>query len=859
VTGQRLPVRPSAATGYRSIGQALAAATDGAVITVSPGLYCENLVAGRSVSIVAEEGAGTVELLARQGTALTVAGDGMRLLGITVRGQDPEQPVIDVPSGQLALDDCVVTGAGWAAVLVRDRGSLAARGCTLRNPGGAGLVTVGRTSSTLERSVVEDLGTSALAVSERSTVRVHGCTLRNAGGNGVFLNACGRAVIEDCTISGTAKPAIAVQDESSATVAGSRLSDLRDSGLLLASDGAVLIEDCSVSGSDGHGVVVSRGDPSVRHCRVERVAGIGIRVAGQARGCFDGCEVVGAAGTAIMVEGGRPAFRNTTVGDGTGNGLLLAEGSAAEFEHLQVRGTGGPGISIVSGASPVLRHVSIAATRTAAVLVADQATGRLTDLDIADIDGAGIAVSGLAGPHLSEVRVRGTTGPALSVCDQAQATLRDGDIAGAGADGVVVDRAGEVSLTRVQVHDCTGSGVLVNAGARAALTACTAAGNGAAGIAVRSTEPVTIRDCTVTGNAGEGLDRRGADGRLLVRNLASRGNGTAGGPAGTGPDGTGPDGTGPDGTGADGTGAAAVARAGTGPDGAGADRGAGSRPPAGPLEELQALVGLAGVKHEVTTLVNLNMIARQRAELGLPAPPMSRHLVFAGAPGTGKTTVARLYGAILAQLGTLRQGHLVEVARSDLVADIIGGTAIKTAEAFSRALGGVLFIDEAYALASHTGGNGPDFGREAIDTLVKLMEDHRDDVVVIAAGYSAEMERFMNANPGMASRLSRTIEFENYTAAELVRIVEQFCAKHRYEMADGVRELLSGYFEAVPKGATFGNGRAARKKFEDMVDRQALRLGSQRTITAADLTMLRPGDVGEPAPAGTTRIGGAAR
>jgi SpoVK/Ycf46/Vps4 family AAA+-type ATPase len=258
---------------------------------------------------------------------------------------------------------------------------------------------------------------------------------------------------------------------------------------------------------------------------------------------------------------------------------------------------------------------------------------------------------------------------------------------------------------------------------------------------------------------------------------------------------------------------------------------------------LGSLVGLEAVKEQVATLVNLNKLAKRRELAGMPSLPMSRHLIFAGPPGTGKTTVARLYGSILAELGVLREGHLVEVARADLVASIIGGTAIKTTEVFKEALGGVLFLDEAYTLSSGSGGNGPDFGREAIDTLVKLMEDHRDDVVVIVAGYSQEMQDFLASNPGLASRFSRTVQFSNYSSEELVTIVERTSAAHGYELAEGTGEALAAHFERMPKGADFGNGRAARKVFEEMVDRQASRLAELAEVGDADLALLVPRDV----------------
>ncbi|CAM5745918.1 hypothetical protein SAFG77S_04517 [Streptomyces afghaniensis] len=221
-------------------------------------------------------------------------------------------------------------------------------------------------------------------------------------------------------------------------------------------------------------------------------------------------------------------------------------------------------------------------------------------------------------------------------------------------------------------------------------------------------------------------------------------------------------------------------------------------------------------------LTDMIEVGRRRQQAGLKAASVKRHLVFTGSPGTGKTTVARLYGEILASLGVLEKGHLVEVSRVDLAGEHIGSTAIRTQEAFEKARGGVLFIDEAYALSPEDAGR--DFGKEAIDTLVKLMEDHRDAVVVvIVAGYTAEMERFLSVNPGVASRFSRTITFSDYGPEDLLRIVEQQAEEHEYRLAEGAAQALRKYFTEMPKGPAFGNGRTARQTFEAMVERHASR------------------------------------
>lgn len=259
------------------------------------------------------------------------------------------------------------------------------------------------------------------------------------------------------------------------------------------------------------------------------------------------------------------------------------------------------------------------------------------------------------------------------------------------------------------------------------------------------------------------------------------------------------------------------------------------------LAELGELVGLEGVKRDVASMAKLMQTVRLRVEAGLPAPPLSRHLVFAGNPGTGKTTVARLYGRLLKALGLLGHGHLVEVDRSALVGEYVGHTGPKTAAAFNRAIGGVLFIDEAYSLAPLAGGN--DFGAEAVATLVKLMEDHRDDVVVIAAGYPGDMDRFVASNPGLASRFTRTLLFEDYDAEQLVGIVEHHAEQHRYELTTAARTDLLDLFAGMTRGGGFGNGRLARQAFQEMTERQAGRVAELDNPDAAQLIALEVADL----------------
>lgn len=792
---------------YASLAAALEAAAEGDVLTIAPGTYRENLVVQRSVTLRGPEGSpGSVRLAPLDGVPLTVRASAV-VQDLHVEGQDAAAPAVLVEEGTPELLDLRIVTRSAAGIEVRGSARPTVRRCTVDNPAGIGIAVVDGGGGVFEECEVVAAGQAGVLVRGGAHPRLERCRVHHTSGAG--LSATG--------------------DNSALEAVGCEVYEVRGSGVQITARASAHLTDCDVHRTTGDGVTLDTDAVlTLADCRIHDIPENAVDLRSRSVLTLTRTTVrqFGRNGLSVWDPGTRVDANQCEIFDSTGDypAVWVSDGATAVLDSCRVHDVPDALFVLDRGSRVDVVDSDLSQVRNTAVSVSDGATAQLDDCRIRDAaTGAWFRDHG-SGGTLNNCTVDGTQ------------------------TGVIVTKGADPTVERCTVDSPAEAGFYVSAGGRGSFLNCRVTNSGGYGFHVIDGSRTTLRKCRTERCARGGYEfaDAGADATPgsapLVEDCTSdesAGVRTPGAAAAPEPVLQ---------TTAQSSGLLGVipeqrVTVPEEPQRAGDEPQASVRTSKDVLGELDTLVGLESVKREVRALIDMIEVGRRRRQAGLKAASVKRHLVFTGSPGTGKTTVARLYGEILAALDVLEKGHLVEVSRVDLVGEHIGSTAIRTQEAFQRAHGGVLFIDEAYALSPEDAGR--DFGKEAIDTLVKLMEDQRDAVVVIVAGYTAEMERFLSVNPGVASRFSRTITFGDYGPDELLRIVEQQAEEHEYQLGPGTADALLKYFTELPKGPAFGNGRTARQTFEAMVERHASRVAQVAEPDKDDLTLLYAEDLPE--------------
>ncbi|WP_017594954.1 AAA family ATPase [Nocardiopsis potens] len=801
---------------------------------VDPGEYVvpEAHLVDRHVVVVPTEGPGTVTVAVGRAPVFTVASGRLELYGVDLVGGSEEDPPVSLhPGASFYAQDCTFTApsqidAHQAPVeLVRCR----FEGGGLAMFGGGG-------------SVTETVFDGAwLTVGGAGAAQLEGLSFTGSGGAaGMAVTAQAEPVVRDCSFEGAGsaeKPALLVADGAAPVLTGCRLGGSPDISVLVTDRARAVFTGLTVDGGGpGRASVHVEGEAEavLDGCEITG-AGIGLYVSGAQARVAD-LRVTGPSWQGILVDGGRITGEGVRIEDPEANGLHLREARAL-LSSVEITGAAAgadaayPSLYLEESRVE-LDGLRVLGNRGRQAVTAQGGGGALRRVELSDIggglwvaEGCSLTVDGLTATmcgsnainvmsggyvEVTGAKVRTTVSDGVHVGDGGRLLMKE-SVAGGAAGGVGVIDGGTATLEDTLLSGAGRAGAAVTGGGRLHMVRCTVRDNGEPGVYAEEGAVLQLVDTEL-----EGVEQR------VGAFTGDEENGQAWAVVGTDrpAPGPAPDPVDP-------------------PPAAPAE---GARPLEEVLAELDAMVGLDGVKQEVRSLIDLQRVNERRRGAGLPELDFSRHLVFSGPPGTGKTTVARIYGEVLRSLGILREGVFIEASRADLVGEHLGETTRKTTELFERARGGVLFVDEAYAL-SRTFGSGSDFGQEAIDALIKLMEDLRDEVVVVFAGYSDEMRTFLAANPGLKSRVSRTIAFENLGPDQLTAIFTGMAEGKGYVLGPGVHDLVVRHFRAQVRDESFGNGREARRMFEEVVQRQASRLVADGGTTARELALVLPADL----------------
>jgi Holliday junction resolvasome RuvABC ATP-dependent DNA helicase subunit/nitrous oxidase accessory protein NosD len=899
--GPPLRVAPKGWGGHRTIGSAARAAPPGATIVVAAGVYPESLVLDRDVTIVAD---GVVELVCPDAPSLVVRGGTVAVRGLTVRGGGQ---AVAVSGGRLSLVDCDISGGGISLTgwTIADL-----TGTVIHHCAGPAVEAGADARIGVSDCAISDIDGGGVALRQSARAELTGVTISRVGGAGIHLRDTSAALVSQCELAEIAGVGLLVEGAAGLVLRAGRLRDLAGDGIRIdgssprvstvdsaggadldgaLAGGGIDLEDSTVTRAGGNALLLGgNADVVARRCQLREAGKAGTLSVGESRLDLVGCEVAHSRSSGIVAQASAQVTAvDCAVSQAGANGVFIGDESRVRLSACTIQDSAFTAVHIAGSSTVDMTDCRVAGTPEHGIRTTGQAILRLAGGTVEAARMTGVQLEGA-----SDAGVRGTiitdAGVGLRVQDTPHhPIIEECEVGRTAQAGIEAGPGTRPTLRDCTVHDSGAAGVFLDHGSRATVDGCTITAAGGSGLVAWTAAAPRIRDTVISKCQRNGIylgsevtaildecavsateypaiyigsgatpvlrrclvsdvdqdvelaedahptfDRCEVTGvRLSSIPTDRRARGRANAVAGTGA------------TVATGDGRVAT-------DGAEEDDDPAVHL-ATLLAQLDALVGLNRAKQDVGTMVKLMQMVKHRQEAGLLPPPLSRHLVFAGNPGTGKTTVARLYGQILAALGILASGHLIEVDRGTLVGEYVGHTAPKTQAAFRRALGGVLFIDEAYALVPDVRGN--DFGQEAISTLVKLMEDHRDEVVVIVAGYPDQMERFIGANPGLASRFTRTLTFDDYSSAELVEIVAHLAAAHQYELPEATQTALATFFARAGRGGGFGNGRFARQVFQEMTERHARRIadlfaGSTDSMTAEQLTLLVDTDLPDAEP-----------
>lgn len=814
-----------------------ALATQGSTLELSAGDYSGPFQVTEGVTLRAASGARVMLTGGATSPALLIAGSNITLEGIHITGivmaenssvtmrqcvmaDSPVEGLVIPPRAKAELVDCQVLRSAGISVHLNG-GEATLRQCRIQNGKKAGLVFSAGSRGTITGCEISGHGPTMpqVMIWQRSGPILNDCHIHSGTGIGILISESARPEIKYCQITDHAGMGIYIDSSAEPELTDCKIGPCKQNGVVVTRQASLRAEHCHVLGSGEKfaQILISQGaNAALTECQIKDGRGPGVFLEGKAEARLVKCHLSGHAGPDAFAADSRLSLDQCQLTDSQHSGLLLRAKSEAVLEKTTISGhpVERSEILIEDGSSATLRNADITGGKGNGVHVKASQV-RLEDTKLIGLAGFGVLAEAGARVFMRGCQLGDCGNTGLALIGESQGTVDDSDLGGQSTEKpqIYVGQKSQLSMRASRVVQPASVGVWFAEGAGGVLEACSIEG-GQAALGTTSAAVPKVTGCTL--RSTQAALRVGPTGGGIFRQCKFHASQAGASPV-------------------------AVAAASMASfeqctvndqpwqrTNAPATRTAGTK--AAPQDELDqlmtnlnSLIGLTAVKEQVRIATSKAKAMRARRLQGLPDVTISYHTVFTGNPGTGKTTVARLMGALYKAIGVLPKGHLVECDRSGLVAEFVGQTAVKTNKIIDQALGGILFIDEAYTLVS---GGSNDFGMEAISTLLKRMEDDRDKLIVIVAGYPNEMDSFLRSNTGLRSRFREFIDFPDYTPAELLQIFMSIAKRGQYIITPALAARLLPRLEKLHKerDETYANARSVDNLFQEVLASQAQRI-----------------------------------
>lgn len=776
---------------YHVITDTIKKAPSGSIIEIMPNVYYETLFINKAITLrgLEDDNGNKVRIFPKETAAVVLSSHDIHIENILFNGvKEIDYPLIDIFSGHVVIRNCAIEGMGWSALMSRGTSSAVLHNVLFNNKKGSAIYAMEASSLDINNSMISNISISGIIITQKSSVTITNTNINNINGHCAYIKNNGEFSINNSILDSVNNHMVAVTDNGVLHIKSLKASNAKKNVLYLNSSNNINIDTLSIDHCESNAIeIINSSKVAIKNIVMNDIFGMAFLVSNKSYLLITDTVITNVKDSGIYIkENASVICKNIKFDDILEYAIVGIVNVRLQLNNISIINSGNGFLvnnSILKCEKLFISHVTngfVVESKSDLLIKNSELNNNI--LCISSVNDSNFEIHG----------VSITNSKNAILIDGSKCNILESDIYNLEKDAITAKGNAVLQINKSRIRQCSENGIVLND--KSILDISNSELEYINNYAIYNNTHIDITHNNVVfsnNQKGNILNSTIDSGK---KNLIVDGKEDE------------------------------------------------NKQLTLLMDKLNGLIGLHSVKLEVAMMTNLLKLGKMRSKIGLPSPPMNRHLVFTGNPGTGKTTIARLYASILFALSVLDKGQFIEVSRLDLVANIVGGTAIKTDKEFKRALGGVFFIDEAYALSSASGISN-DFGKEAIDTLVKLMEDYRNEVVVIVAGYSTEMRQFLNSNPGLSSRFNKVIHFDDYSNEEMVTIVESMCKEHQYELHENARTSLIAYFDQYHRDKNFGNARLARKVFETMISNHAYRVGVLNNPTLHELTNILPDDI----------------